>query len=85
MPSRSRSSQAKGRRHFRVSPGTSPTFAPPDPRLIFERDWQDAFWGVHYRRLLAIKKSYDPDGLFFVHHGVNSEAWSDDGFTRLRA
>ncbi|KQR78517.1 hypothetical protein ASG35_08800 [Burkholderia sp. Leaf177] len=52
---------------------------------FFERDWQDAFWGVHYPRLLAIKKSYDPDGLFFVHHGVNSEAWSDDGFTRLRA
>ena len=26
---------------------------------------------------------YDPDGLFFVHHGVGSEAWSPDGFTRL--
>jgi hypothetical protein len=22
-----------------------------------------------------------PHGLFFVHHGVGSEAWSDDGFT----
>lgn len=52
---------------------------------FFERDWQDAFWGAHYPRLLAIKKQYDPDGLFFVHHGVNSEQWSDDGFTRLPA
>ena len=33
--------------------------------------------------LLAIKRRVDPDGLFFVHHGVGSEGWSDDGFTRL--
>ena len=26
---------------------------------------------------------YDPDGLFFGHHGVGSEDWSEDGFTRL--
>jgi len=26
----------------------------------------------------------DPDGLFFVHHGVGSEDWSADGFTRLK-
>ena len=25
---------------------------------------------------------YDPDGLFFSHHAVGSERWSDDGFTR---
>jgi len=49
----------------------------------FQRDWQSAYWGVHYPRLLDIKKRYDPDGLFFVRHGVGSEGWSDDGFTRL--
>jgi FAD/FMN-containing dehydrogenase len=49
----------------------------------FEKDWQQAFWGDNYARLLAIKKTYDPDGLFFVHHGVGSEEWSPDGFTRL--
>ena len=49
----------------------------------FERDWQHAFWGSNYSRLLAIKKKYDPAGLFFVHHGVGSEEWSADGFTRL--
>jgi FAD/FMN-containing dehydrogenase len=49
----------------------------------FNRSWQTAFWGGHYSRLRAIKDRYDPDGLFFVHHGVGSEDWSEDGFTRL--
>jgi FAD/FMN-containing dehydrogenase len=50
---------------------------------FFERDWQKSYWGPHYPRLLAVKQDYDPEGLFFVRHGVGSEAWSDDGFTRL--
>jgi len=29
-----------------------------------------------------VKAKYDPEGLFFVHHGVGSEGWSEDGFTR---
>lgn len=49
----------------------------------FQRDWQRAFWGSNYRRLAAAKRRYDPDGLFIVHHGVGSEHWSADGFTRL--
>ncbi len=48
----------------------------------FQKDWQDAFWGPNYRRLAAIKRKYDPDGLFYAHHGVGSEAWSEDGFSR---
>jgi Berberine and berberine like len=48
----------------------------------FERDWQHSFWGTNYSRLAAAKKKYDPDGLFFVHHGVGSEEWSADGFTK---
>ena len=47
----------------------------------FNPSWQRAYWGSHYRRLHAIKKKYDPDGMFFVHHGVGSEEWSADGFT----
>ncbi len=51
----------------------------------FQPNWQDAFWGDNYARLRAIKDKYDPDGLFFLHHGVGSEDWSADGFTRLSA
>ena len=47
---------------------------------FFEKDWQHSYWGTNYARLLAIKRQYDPDGLFFVHHGVGSEGWSGDGF-----
>jgi hypothetical protein len=48
----------------------------------FQKDWQKAFWGPNYARLLEIKRRYDPDGLFYVHHGIGSEGWSADGFTR---
>lgn len=50
---------------------------------FFNADWRREFWGEHYPRLAAVKAKYDPDGLFTVHHGVGSEAWSGDGFTRL--
>ncbi len=50
----------------------------------FDTDWQRSFWGSNYPRLAEVKRKYDPEGLFFVHHGVGSDDWSDDGFTRLR-
>jgi FAD/FMN-containing dehydrogenase len=50
----------------------------------FNRHWQQEYWGQNYPRLRDIKSKYDADGLFFVHHGVGSEEWSADGFTRLR-
>ena len=46
--------------------------------------WQEAYWGANYPALAAAKKRYDPDGLFFVRHGVGSENWSEDGFVRFR-
>jgi FAD/FMN-containing dehydrogenase len=41
---------------------------------FFQPDWPRAFWGGHYTRLLAVKRRYDPTGLFTVHHGVGSES-----------
>jgi FAD/FMN-containing dehydrogenase len=63
-----------------VAPGAGSYVSESD---YFQPDWQDAFWGANYPRLARVKRKYDPDGLFFVRHGVGSEAWSDDGFTRL--
>ena len=39
---------------------------------FFEADWQRAFWGDNHARLVGVKKRYDPEGLFRVHHGVGS-------------
>jgi hypothetical protein len=50
---------------------------------FFEKQWQRAFWGGNHQRLSQIKTKYDPQGLFYAHHGVGSEAWSADGFTPL--
>ena len=49
----------------------------------FNPNWQKAFWGTSVDRLARAKDKYDPDGLFFVHHGIGSEKWREDGFTRL--
>jgi len=49
---------------------------------FFQQRWQETYWGPNYARLLKIKQRYDPDGLFTVRHGVGSEDWSADGFTR---
>jgi hypothetical protein len=48
-----------------------------------QQDWQRSFWGTNYSRLARIKQKYDPRGLFFVHHGVGSESWNEDGFVRV--
>jgi len=49
---------------------------------FFEKTWRNDYWGVHYPRLRAVKRKFDPAGLFTVHHGVGSEEWSADGNTR---
>jgi FAD/FMN-containing dehydrogenase len=51
---------------------------------FFQPQWQQSFWGPNYARLAAIKQQYDPGGLFFVHHGVGSEQWTEDGFARVQ-
>ena len=63
-----------------VAPGAGSYLNEAD---YFEPDWQRTFWGDNYERLLQIKRKYDPDGLFFCHHCVGSEAWSANGMCRL--
>lgn len=62
----------------RVAPDAGAYFSESN---YFQRRWQRAFWGRNHARLAKVKRTYDPHGLFFVHHGVGSEAWSVDGFT----
>ena len=61
----------------RIAPGAGSYVSESN---YFNPSWQDAFWGTNYPRLREVKAKYDPDGLFFVHHGVGSEEWSADGF-----
>ncbi|CAA0101712.1 Mitomycin radical oxidase [Mycolicibacterium vanbaalenii] len=53
-----------------ATPGAGTYFNEAD---YFEPDWQHAFWGTNYDRLLSIKRNVDPDNLFRVHNGVGSE------------
>ncbi|OJJ48038.1 hypothetical protein ASPZODRAFT_63500 [Penicilliopsis zonata CBS 506.65] len=45
---------------------------------ILEPNFQQAFYGDHYDRLYALKKVYDPKGLFYAPTGVSSEDWVVD-------
>ena len=63
---------------LRVAPDAGSYVSESD---YFEAQWQASFWGTNYAKLAAVKRAYDPEGLFWVHHGVGSEVWSDDGFT----
>ena len=64
----------------KVAPETSAYVSESD---YFQSNWQTAFWGVNHVRLAQVKQKFDPNGLFFVRHGVGSEGWSDDGFVPL--
>jgi FAD/FMN-containing dehydrogenase len=65
---------------LKVAPGAGSYLAEAD---YFDPNWKQSYWGPNFDRLATVKKRYDPDGLFFAHHGVGSDEWSADGFTRL--
>ncbi|KAN0089987.1 FAD-binding domain containing protein [Hyaloscypha variabilis] len=44
-----------------------------------EPDFQRAFWGSNYERLLQIKRAVDPDDLLWCHICVGSEDWEEVG------
>ena len=41
---------------------------------FFEHDWASSYWGANHPRLAEAKQTYDPAGLFAVHHGVGGSA-----------
>ncbi|KAJ5490416.1 FAD linked oxidase N-terminal [Penicillium expansum] len=42
---------------------------------LIEPNLQEAFYGVNYPRLYALKQKYDPTGLFFALTAVGAEDW----------
>ena len=45
----------------------------------YEPGFQKSFWGENYQKLYAIKKKWDPKGLFITRLGVGSEDRDDTG------
>lgn len=58
-----------------VTPGSATYMNEADFK---EPNWKHEFFGVNYLKLLAIKKKWDPDHLFYVLKGVGSDAWDVD-------
>ncbi|KAI5922009.1 hypothetical protein F4810DRAFT_712045 [Camillea tinctor] len=56
-----------------VSPGAGSYMNEGDPG---EPNWQQAFFGSNYARLLDIKQRWDPWGLFWAPTTVGSEGWA---------
>ena len=52
-----------------------------------EPNWQEAFWGSNYPRLLEIKRKIDPDDVLWCHPCVGSERWEvvGDGLCRIES
>ncbi|PWY84973.1 FAD binding domain protein [Aspergillus heteromorphus CBS 117.55] len=50
---------------------------------IHQPDWQGVFYGESYERLLAVKRKWDPEGLFYAKTGVGSEWWEEREGGRL--
>lgn len=42
-----------------------------------EPDFQHAFWGDNYNRLLDIKRKYDPSDVLWCRQCVGNEGWME--------
>lgn len=56
-----------------VTPGSGAYINEADFR---QPKWQDTFYGVNYKRLLAIKNQVDPHHLLYALKAVGSEVWT---------
>jgi hypothetical protein len=51
----------------------------------YEPNFQQAFWGDNYPRLLSIKKEVDPEDVFWCLACVGNEGWKEAGNMLCRA
>ena len=56
----------------KLAPDTGAYVNEADPH---EPDFQHAFWGDNYKRLLKIKRNVDPDDVLWCHPCVGNEKW----------
>ncbi|HEY4144311.1 FAD-dependent oxidoreductase [Pinirhizobacter sp.] len=50
-----------------VAPGAGAYFSESD---FFQKDYKKAYWGTNVPRLAAVKRKYDPEGIFMVRNGI---------------
>ena len=43
---------------------------------LYEPDWQEAYWGSNYPRLLEVRQKWDPKGVFYTQTTPGTEKWS---------
>ncbi|KAF2004951.1 FAD binding domain-containing protein [Amniculicola lignicola CBS 123094] len=55
-----------------LTPGSGTYMSESD---YIEPNWQQSFHGDKYARLLKIKKTWDPEGVFYAQNAVGSEEW----------
>ncbi|KAI2627948.1 FAD-binding domain-containing protein [Hypomontagnella submonticulosa] len=48
-----------------------------------EPDFKTTFYGANYKKLLAIKRKYDPDDIFYAVTAVGSDRWEEKSDGRL--
>jgi len=55
----------------------------PNEGDVNEPNWQDAFWGSVYPKVLKIKQKYDPKDVFWAKASTGSEGWAVRGDLKL--
>lgn len=43
---------------------------------LYEPDWQTAYWGDNYARLVQVRRKWDPKGVFYAQTTPGTERWS---------